>query len=155
MRVPIEQLSNDAHTWIFGISPSLDEQQSTYVQRTVDGFLDQWAAHGTPITAAAEVREGSFLVVAADERSEKSGCSIDRMFGTLRKLESELGVQILDSTRVFFRDGERVRAVDRAGFRNAATTDTPVFDVTAERLGDVRQGAWERRAADSWHRQLL
>jgi hypothetical protein len=27
--------------------------------------------------------------------------------------------------------------------------------VTAERLGEVRQGAWERRAGDSWHRQLL
>jgi hypothetical protein len=155
MRVPIEQLSNNARVWIFGISPSLDEQQSTHVQRSVDAFLENWAAHGAPITAAAEVREGSFLVVAADERSEKSGCSIDRMFGTLRKLETDLGVQILDSTRVFYREGETVRAVDRAKFRNAATAQTPVFDVTAERLGDVRQGAWERPAADSWHRQLL
>ncbi|HYO75627.1 MAG TPA: hypothetical protein VE010_04125 [Thermoanaerobaculia bacterium] len=155
MRVPIEKLSNNAHIWIFGISPSLDEQQSAHLQRTVDGFLENWAAHGVPITAAAEVREGSFLVVAADERSDKSGCSIDRMFGTLRKLEGELGVQILDSTRVFYREGENVRAIDRTKFRTAATPDTSVFDVTAERLGDVRQGAWERRAAESWHSQLL
>ncbi|HEX8616670.1 MAG TPA: hypothetical protein VF911_03695 [Thermoanaerobaculia bacterium] len=155
MRIPIEQLSNDAHIWIFGISPALDEAKSAHVQRTVEGFLEQWASHGTPITAAAEVREGSFLVVAADERSEKSGCSIDRMFGTLRKLESELGVQILDSNRIFYREGERVRAIDRSQFRTAANGQTPVFDITAERLGEVRQGSWERRAADSWHRQLL
>ncbi len=155
MRVPIERLSNNARVWIFGISPSLDEPQSAQVQRTVDAFLETWNAHGAPITAASEVREGSFLVVAADEQSEKSGCSIDRMFGTLRKLESDLGVQILDSTRVFYREGENVHAVDRTAFRNAATAETPVFDVTAERLGDVRQGLWERRAADSWHRQLL
>jgi hypothetical protein len=155
MRVPIERLSNNAHVWIFGISPSLDDARRAHVQRTVDAFLETWNAHGAPITAASEVREGSFLVVAADEQSEKSGCSIDRMFGTLRKLESDLGVQILDSTRVFYREGETVRAVDRAAFRSAATAETPVFDVTAERLGEVRQGVWERRAADSWHRQLL
>lgn len=155
MRVSIDQLSNDARIWIFGISPSLDEPQSATMLREVNAFLDQWAAHGAPITAAAEVREGSFLIVAADERSEKSGCSIDRMFGLLRQLEQHFGVQILDSTRVFFRDGAGVRAIDRGNFRGAANSDTPVFDVTAERLGDVRQGSWERRAADSWHRQLL
>jgi len=156
MRVSIDQLSNDARTWIFGISPALDRQKSDLLLRRVEAFIDTWASHGTPITAAAEVKEGSFLVVAADERSERSGCSIDRMFATLRELERELGVQILDSTRVFYRDSDReVRAVGRSEFRNAADEETPVFDVTAERLGEVRQGAWERRAADSWHRQLL
>ena len=155
MRVPIDQLSNDAHIWIFGISPSLDPRQSEHLLRRVETFIDDWAAHGVPITGAAEVREGSFLVIAADENREKSGCSIDRMFGTLRELERELGVQILDSTRVFFRDNGHVRAAGRADFKNAADAETPVFDITAERLGEVRQGAWERRAADSWHAKLL
>ncbi len=155
MRVPIDQLSNDAHIWIFGISPSLDPRQSAILLAEVNAFLDHWAAHNVPITGAAELREGSFLIVAADEHREKSGCSIDRMFGTLRKLERDLQVQILDSTRVFFRDGASVRAIGRGEFRNSATAETPVFDVTAERLGDVRKGSWERRAGDSWHRQLL
>ncbi len=155
MRVNIDQLGNDAHVWIFGISPSLDAQQSGALLGQVDAFLENWAAHGVPITGAAEVREGSFLVVAADEHREKSGCSIDRMFGTLKQLERDLGVQILDSNRVFYRDHDEVRAVPRTDFRNAATLETPVFDVTVERLGDVRAGAWEKPAAQSWHRQLL
>jgi hypothetical protein len=155
MRVPIDQLSNDAHVWIFGISPALDAEKSAYVQRTVDAFLENWNAHGVPITGAAEVREGSFLIVAADEHREKSGCSIDRMFGTLRQLERELGVQLLDSTRIFFRDQGDVRVTARGDFRNAANKETRVFDITAERLGEIRQGAWERRVADSWHAQLL
>ena len=155
MRVPIEQLGNNAHVWIFGISPTLDAQKQAVVLRQVDAFLDDWAAHGTPIRGARDLREGSFLVIAADENREKSGCSIDRMFGTLKQLERELGVQILDSNRIFFRDADGVRAVPRHEFRTAATSDTPVFDVTAEHLGDVRTGAWERPARDSWHRQLL
>lgn len=155
MRVNIDQLSNDAHIWIFGISPSLDTRGSDVLLRQVDAFLDEWAAHGVPIRGARDLREGSFLIVAADEQREKSGCSIDRMFGTLRALERELGVQILDANRVFLRDEHAVRAVPRGDFRNAATLETTVFDVTAEHLGDVRSGAWERRAGDSWHRQLL
>jgi hypothetical protein len=155
MRVNIDQLSNDAHIWIFGISPSLDAAQSATLLGQVDAFLDDWAAHGVPIKGARELREGSFLIIAADENREKSGCSIDRMFGTLRSLERELNVQILDSNRVFLRESGNVRAVPRGDFRSAANGDTPVFDVTAEKLGEVRTGAWERRAADSWHRQLL
>ena len=155
MRVNIDQLSNDAHIWIFGISPSLDPSRSDTVLRSVDAFLDHWAAHGVPIRGARELREGSFLIIAADENREKSGCSIDRMFGTLRALEQELDVKILDANRIFLRDDDSVRAVPRNEFRNVATFDTTVFDVTAERLGDVRNGAWERRAGDSWHKQLL
>ncbi|HYC58403.1 MAG TPA: hypothetical protein VEK79_02445 [Thermoanaerobaculia bacterium] len=155
MRVNIDQLSNDAHVWIFGISPSLDAQKSDALLRQVNAFLEDWAAHGTPIPGAAEVRDGSFLIVAADEHREKSGCSIDRMFGTLKQLERELGVAILDSNRVFFRDRDAVRAVGRADFRNEATRETPVFDLLVERLGDIREGAWEKPAAQSWHAQLL
>ena len=155
MRVNIDQLTNDAHIWIFGISPALDATQSATVLHRVDTFLDEWAAHGVPITGAREMREGSFLIIAADENREKSGCSIDRMFGTLKELERELNVKILDANRVFLSDHGSVRAVARGEFRNAASLETPVFDVTAEKLGEVRTGAWERPAADSWHRQLL
>ncbi len=155
MRVNIDQLSNNAHIWIFGISPALDEQKQTTVLRAIDAFLDEWAAHGTPIRGARDLREGSFLIIAADEQCEKSGCSIDRMFGTLRALERELGVAILDSNRVFLRHDSGVRAVGRSEFKNAATFDTTVFDTTAETLGAVRTGAWECHASHSWHRHLL
>ncbi|MBV8516628.1 MAG: hypothetical protein JO197_04415 [Acidobacteria bacterium] len=159
MRVQLEQLGNDAPIWIFGISPALDRDGEQALLRDVDAFLDRWASHGAPIRAARELRDGSFLIIAADAASEKSGCSIDRLFGTLRSLEQQLGVTILDSNRVFYRDADAdtdsIRAVARGEFRNAATADTEVFDLTAERLGDVRTGTWQRRAAESWHRQLL
>ncbi|MEO8381109.1 MAG: hypothetical protein ABI779_15710 [Acidobacteriota bacterium] len=155
MRVNIDQLNSDAHIWIFGISPSLDASKSDVVLRQVDAFLENWASHGTPIRGARDLREGSFLIIAADEQTEKSGCSIDRMFGTLKALERELDVQILDSTRVFLRDQGAVRAMPRQAFRESASATTSVFDTTAERLGDVRTGHWERPAAESWHRQLL
>lgn len=155
MRVDINDLSNAADIWIFGISPSLDQEQSAVLLRHVDAFLDDWAAHGIPIRGARDLREGSFLIIAADEHRERSGCSIDRLFGTLKQLERQFNVQILDSNRVFLRDRDRVAAVPRHEFGKRADTATRVFDTTAEQLGAVRSGSWERPAGESWHRHLL
>jgi hypothetical protein len=155
-RTDIDRLGDDSRIWIFAISPALDEPGSVRLLQRVDAFLDGWAAHGTPIASARDLIEGSFLVVAVDKRSETSGCSIDRMFGTLKDLERELGVSILDANRIFFRHGDgEVGALPRDAFRQNADPDTIVFDTLAERLGEVRTGGWERRAADSWHAQLL
>jgi len=152
----IENLPDDAPAWVFGISPALDEGGTARLLARIDPFLAQWAAHNQPITSSREVIDGSFLVIAVDHESETSGCSIDRMFGTLRQLESELGVQILDPNRVFLRHGDgHVDAVTRSAFRENGDAHTIVFDTIVERLGEIRSGRWERPAEKSWHRQLL
>ena len=155
-RRDLKQLSDDAYIWIFGVSPALDEAGEVKMLQRVDAFLDKWAAHGAPIDSARDLIEGTFLVIAAAKTSERSGCSIDRLFGTLRQLESDLGVAILDANRVFFRHGDgRVDSMTRSEFRDKAEAHTTVFDTTAETLREVRSGIWERRAEDSWHRELL
>ena len=155
-RRDLKQLSDDAYIWIFGVSPALDEAGEVKMVQRVDAFLDKWAAHGAPIDSARDLIEGTFLVIAAAKTSERSGCSIDRLFGTLRQLESELGVAILDANRVFFRHGDgRADSMTRSEFRDKAEAHTTVFDTTAETLREVRSGTWERRAEDSWHRELL
>jgi hypothetical protein len=155
-RRDLNQLSDDAYIWIFGVSPALDERGEVNLLQRVDTFLDRWAAHGQPIESGRDLIEGMFLVIAAEKTSERSGCSIDRLFGTLRQLEGELGVKILDANRVFFRHGDgRADAMTRAEFRDKGDAHTIVFDTTVESLRDIRTDSWERRAEDSWHRDLL
>lgn len=155
-RIELSSLPDEAQTWVFGISPALDDQKSSHLLRAVDHFLADWAAHGQPIHAGRDLIEGSFLVIAVDKQAETSGCSIDRMFGTLRELEARLDVTILDSARVFFRHGDgRPDALSRSEFRANADMHTHVFDTTVSRLGAVRSGSWEKTAGESWHRELL
>jgi len=150
-RIDLTQLDDDARIWIFGISPPLDAELSARMLGQVDAFLDDWAAHNVPVTSARELRDGSFLIVAVDKETEQSGCSIDRMFGLLRKFERDFGVAILDPNRVFVRGADgAVHAVTRAEFRDSGDPHTIVFDTLVERLGDVRRGTWERAAKDSW-----
>jgi len=155
-RTDISQLPDDSRIWIFGISPALDPQKSARLLSAIDDFLDQWAAHGQPIVSARDLLHDSFLVLAVDKRSETSGCSIDRMFGLLQQFERELGVTILDSSRIFTRAADgTVQTMSRARFREAGRPDTVVFDTIVERLGAVRSGRWQSAAERSWHRQLL
>jgi hypothetical protein len=152
----MDQLDDQARTWLFGISPSLDETQTQRLLERIDPFLDAWAAHGTPVTSARELLLGSFLAIAVDERSETSGCSIDRMFGLLHQFERDLGVSILDANRVFVRHADgRIEALTRADFRIQGDLHTTVFDTTADRLAEIRSGHWIRKAQDAWPGKLL
>jgi len=152
----MNNLPDDARVWVFGISPALDTEKSRTLLARIDTFLAQWAAHNVPITSSRDLIEGSFLVIGVDHDAETSGCSIDRMFGTLKQLESELAVKILDPNRIFVRHGDgHVDAISRPDFRARADMHTVVFDTIVERLGEIRSGRWERAAEKSWHRQLL
>lgn len=155
-RTELSLLPDDARIWVFGISPALDAAQRQRLLDRVDPFLDRWTAHGTPILSARDVLHGMFLVVAIERTAETSGCSIDRLYGTLQELEREFGVQILDPQRVFFRHGDgRIDAISRAEFRERGDRHTLVFDTTADELGTIRTGRWEKPAQESWHRSLL
>ena len=155
-RTDLDSLDDSSRIWIFGIAPALDDAKRARMLEQVDLFLRDWAAHNVPVTSAREILHESFLLIAVDKTSETSGCSIDRMFGLLRQLERDLSVKILDPSLVFVRHGDgHVSAMTREQFRAAADPHTVVFDTLAERLGDVRSGRWERRAAESWHAKLL
>jgi hypothetical protein len=155
-KTELDRLSDDATVWIFGIAPSLDARGSETLLRNVDAFLEQWTAHNVAVTAARDLRESRFLVVAAEADTEKSGCSIDKLFGFVHAAEKALGVSMLDANQIFFRDANGVIAsATRSEFAGAASASTVVFDTTAERLGDLRSGAWERPARESWHAQLI
>ena len=155
-RTDISRLPDESRIWIFGVSPALDESKSSRLLSLVDRFLDDWSAHGQAIVSAREVLHGSFLVIAVDQRSETSGCSIDRMFGLLRQLERELNVGILDPNRIFYRDESgKVAAMTRREFVEKGRQDMVVFDILAERIGRIRTGSWQKPARDSWHGALI
>jgi hypothetical protein len=157
MRTEFSRMPGEARLWIFAAERVLtdDEQQQLFDE--LDGFLEEWKAHGEPLSAARDLRYGQFLLVAADESTAgASGCSIDALTGVLRRVEGRLGVELASNAPVFYRDEQGVRRVTRARFAKMAGTGevTPavtVFDNTIARVADVREGRWERPARESWH----
>lgn len=157
-----DRLPDSARLWIFGVSRPLEEREEALLLGRVDAFIAQWAAHGHPLAAAREWRDGRFLMVAVDDRvTPPSGCSTDALTRTLRRLETELDVELVGNAPVWYRRGDaRPTRVSRPRFRELARAEevdleTRVFDLSLTRLGDLREGGFEGPARDHWHRRLV
>lgn len=157
----IEDLPNSARTWVFGADSNLDEGATDLLLREVDLFLSQWHAHGAPLTAARDWRDGRFLTVAVDQSTAgASGCSIDGLFRSLKAMEPRLGASLVTSGLVFYRDKKgAIESVNRERFTALSTggkvnSKTRVFDPTVTTLGEWR-ARFELDAAHSWHSGLL
>ncbi|HKI94374.1 MAG TPA: hypothetical protein VJ992_03685 [Gemmatimonadales bacterium] len=156
-RVAFDRLPDDARLWVFTAARTLAPGERDQLLENVDAFLDGWAAHGTPLTCAREIRYDQFLLVAVDEHAAgASGCSIDALTQRLRGLEQRLGVSLLENAPVLYKDGETIRRVPRPEFaalaeRGTVTADTIVFDNSVVTVGAVRDGTWETPARASWH----
>lgn len=156
-RVDFDQLPDHGRLWVFPATRDLSDSEAATCLEAVDDFLAGWAAHGSPLRSARELREGRFLLVGVDVDAEApSGCSIDALVNRLRALGDELGVGLIDHAPVWFREGGSVRSVPRGEFRQLAdagdvATETPVFDTTLTAVRQLRAGELERSAAETWH----
>ena len=160
-RIEFDNMPEHARLWIFAADRPLSETESGRLLGRVDAFLEQWTAHGAPLTAARDWRYDRFLFISVDEVvAGVSGCSIDALVNDMRALESELSVTLVDNSPVMFRDGDSIRRVQRQEFAElaaAGTVDghTLVFNNTLTTVGQLRAGEWEVPASHSWHREAF
>ena len=156
-RIDFAQLPSDARVWIFSSDRVLSNDQQTQLLANVDGFLAQWGAHDTPLTAGREIRYDRFLFIAVDQkRVGPSGCSVDALVRQMKTVQQELGVELVDNAPVLFRRGDETARVARDGVlglvaEGGVSFGPSVFDNTLACLGDVRNGRWETRAERTWH----
>jgi hypothetical protein len=159
-RIDFCLLPDDARLWIFAAAEPVMGDGASLLLARVDAYLEQWKAHGAPLTCGRDWREERFLAIAVDQQSTgASGCSIDALFRILQELQPHLGTTLVGAGRVYYRDARGdVQCVSRSEFASHLASGivhdgTRVFDTTLTRLGDYRTG-FERALALSWHRQL-
>lgn len=159
--VSFDALPPDARVWIFGSSRQLTDAEQASLLEEVDVWLSQWKAHGAPLTCGRTLLDAQFLAIGVDQHAAgASGCSIDALYRTLGQLERTLQATLVAGGRVFWRGADgRVRSGTRQDFTGAAargevTPTTRVFDTTVSDVGQLAR-SFERRAAESWHAQLL
>lgn len=161
MNTTFERMPDDARAWVFGATTPVTGDAASQLLDVVDRYLLSWKAHGTPLVCAREWQHDHFLVIAVDEAATgASGCSIDGLFRVLTASETAIGVSMVDSGNVFWRDGGgAVAGASRAEFVAAAKSggvkdDTMVFDTTVNTVGAWRN-QFERPLATSWQARLI
>jgi hypothetical protein len=159
--IPFDRLPDDARLWVFAASDGLTGERANRLLSAVDEWLADWKAHGEPLTCARDWRDDRFLAIGVDQSAAgASGCSIDALFHVLKDLQGGLGTPLLASGRVFYRNRDgQVESTTRQEFAERASkgivdADTIVFDTSLTSAAAYRT-AFQRRAGDSWHRDLL
>lgn len=159
-RISFDELPDDARVWVFASSVPLAPEGTDTLLHAVNGYLDEWRAHGDPLRCARDWRDDRFLAIGVDQSTAgASGCSIDGLFRVLQRLQSSLGATLVGGGRLFYRDaGGVVQSADRPGFARFVADghvhdDTTVFDTSV-----TSAAAWRARfevpLKDSWHRDL-
>ena len=99
-KLPFDRLPSDARLWIFAAERPLTSDETSRVLAEADAFIDQWTAHGIPLTAGRELRHQRFVLVGVDERAAGvSGCSVDALVRRMQHLERELGLDLVNNGR--------------------------------------------------------
>jgi hypothetical protein len=154
-QVEFAALPAHARLWVFAAESPLTGAPADELLSHVDAFVRSWKAHGAPLTAARDWRYDRFLLIGVDERAAGvSGCSVDALTHTLRELQGTLGMNLLETAPVFYRDGDTIRRANRSEFkaradRGEVDASTVVFDNTVETVGALLR--WETPAGASWH----
>jgi len=159
--IDFSNLPDLARVWVFASLRPLSDAEERELLLGVDRFLEEWRAHGEPLTSARDWREDRFLTIGVDQRdAHASGCSIDGLYRVLKEVERSVGTQLLGGGTIHYRaPSGQIRSLQRHEFAEAAergevTRDTPVFDLTVSSVGEWI-AEFEKPAGRSWHSQLL
>jgi hypothetical protein len=93
----VETQLQDTRLWIFQSNRDLTSDEISYIDLNLPLFLNNWAAHGNPLTARYFIDYNRFLIIQVDESIfEASGCSIDKLTRFIESLEDKFTINLRD-----------------------------------------------------------
>lgn len=146
--------------WIYQSNRELSEQEVVLAESRLQGFTEQWKAHGKELAARAEVRYNRFVILFLNEDLEAaSGCSIDSSVRFLKAIEDELDIDLFDRLQTAYFDHDEVKTASRAELENLLASekineDTLVFDNTVKNSEELAE-RWIVPIKDSWHGKVF
>jgi hypothetical protein len=155
MYVSFDQLPPTARVWIYQASRPLAPEEIIPVLPALAQFAEEWTSHGRTLLASAEFLHRQFLVLGLDESvAGASGCSIDASVRFVRELETRLGVELLEKSRLAFLSDGEVWLLENRNLRAAVadgrlTVDTFYFDNTLLTKGEL-DDKWPAPAGHTW-----
>lgn len=160
MYIDFDKLPDTARVWVYQANRPLTDGDVKTIQDALQPALSQWAAHGQPLLASAQVIKNRFVVVGVDEGyALPSGCSIDASVRILQDIGRQVGhsdgpINFFDrSAAILVADGSvqsfALPVIKEAVANGSLTPDTTVFNTLVKTKGEFLAD-WHVRAADSW-----
>ena len=152
-------LSEDSRIWIYQSNKELNNDQVSEISSELNEFLKTWNAHGKPISCDYQVKYSRFIIIAAENTLEISGCSIDSSVAFIQSLEKKYSIVLLDKMDVAYRNNQTIDIISLKDFKQmvknkSITSTTIVFNNLVSNVSELNSH-WETTVEDSWHGRFL
>lgn len=160
MYIPFEEMPKSSRIWIYQSERKLSDEEVTKADAVVKEFVEQWAAHSTPLKASYQIRYNRFIILAVDQSHHAaSGCSIDASVRVIQDLEKEFAVDLLDKMNVTYKTGDFIAHKSLLDFKKmakekAVNGNTIVFNNLVNTIEEYDE-FWEIPASESWHSRFF
>lgn len=156
----IPAFSPDSKVWVYTSNRPLTPEESTFAQKNLDAFCQQWTAHNQALKATGEVFENQFLMLMVDEtQAGASGCSIDKSVHFLEELGEAIGADFFERMRFAWVDASgAMRFANRPEFSTLVaageiSSETLVADTMVQTKAQLSE-KWLTPFGKSWHRRI-
>lgn len=160
MFVPFEEMPKSAKIWIYQANRKMTDDEVATANELLRGFVENWAAHSTPLKASYQIKYSRFIILAVDqEYHAASGCSIDESVRIIQELEQKFEIDLLDKMNVTYKTGEFIAHKSLIDFKKmakekAVNANTVVFNNLVNTIEEFEE-FWEVPAGESWHSRFF
>jgi chemotaxis regulatin CheY-phosphate phosphatase CheZ len=160
MYIPFEDLPGDSKIWIYQANRKLADNEVFEITEVTKDFVENWAAHGTPLEASFIVKYNRFIILAVNQDFQAAtGCSIDSSVQFIQNLETKYEIDLLDKMNVTYKTGEFIAFKTLIEFKQLAKSksvseNTIVFNNLVNTIEEW-QDFWEVPASESWHSRFF
>ena len=131
-------LPEESRIWIYASEKTLTNEHQIHILNYISEHLKGWNAHKVPLSAGVTVLENHFIVIALDEsKNGASGCSIDTLQNTIKKIEKELSISLMNRLNVFCNIDNEIQVIPSFKLGSVAKADTPFYDLTILTKSDL------------------
>ncbi len=155
MHVAFDHLPSRARVWVYQASQPLAKELLVPLLPRLAAFAEEWTSHGRQLAASVQFLHRQFLVIGLDEEvAGASGCSIDASVRFVQELEQQLGVALLEKSRMAFLADGKLRLLTRRELREAIaaghiTSETLYFNNTLATKRELDE-QWPAPAGQTW-----
>jgi hypothetical protein len=112
-------MSTEKSIFIFPYAKPFSEIQFCTIRAELSQFLQTWNSHGSDLSSEFRIEENQFIMVGVDESSMTvGGCSKDKLFKAISKLNATLGLQTGTPGKFYVRSEEKVKELSRNELQN-------------------------------------
>ncbi|MBL6917046.1 MAG: hypothetical protein ISR37_05480, partial [Balneolaceae bacterium] len=101
--------ASNRRIWLYQVNRLLSQEEQDLLNKEMQSFINQWAAHGTPLKSSTQILHNSILVFEVDQNHEAaSGCSIDSSVRFVKELGKKYGFNAFDRNTFAYLKDERI-----------------------------------------------